>query len=263
MIKVNGVIRQLTSEEKLQNYSKYYYMDMKTQSQKLLDKIDEGPIDCEDALKIEDINDLLNSGYLPSETGYCIMPDGSGFVASITRMEHVTPEMVDWWFAWHGLHPLRYKIWNKECHFDIKTTKREQLLNPSLSRKEKLWGVEHNVIEDLGFGPERLHINFMSPGQLGFSINRFKEPYVSSVIGGNVNFGVMCHFIRKIQYGIEVRSRFWIGYQIINRKPVKILPEGVQSSKEVAKRLALCTINKYSKLAKLLPLIYYEERSRW
>jgi len=263
MVKVNKFTKNLTSEEILQSYSKYYYMDMKTQSRKLLNKINKGPINWEDALKIEDINNLLNPGYLPAEIGYCIMPDGTGFVANITRMEYVTPEMVDWWFAWHGLHPLRYKIWNRECHFDIETTKREQLLDPSLSLKEKLWGVEHNVTEDLGFGPEIVHIIFMSPGQLGFDINRFKEPYVSSVVGGNMNFGVMCHFIRKIEDGIEIRSRLWIGYQITNKKPVKILQGGVQVLNETAKRLALHTIKKYGNLAKLLPLIYYEERNKW
>jgi phloretin hydrolase len=252
-------MKEFIGEEK----SKTYYMDMPIQPQQLFDKINQGLIDWKDALKIEDRNDLLNPGYLPSEVGYCIMPDGSGFVANITKMLYVTPEMFDWWFAWHGLHSLRFKIWDKENHFDIETTKREQLLDPNLSSKQKLWGVTHTVTENLGFGPEKIHINFMSPGQLGFDINRFKEPYVSSVVGGNIDSAVMCHFIRKIEDGIELRSRLWVGYQIINKKSVKILQEEDQVPIEVAKHLALHIMKKYSNLAKLLPLIYYEQRNKW
>lgn len=258
-----AIAKEPTFDELSKSYFKYYYMNTKIQSQKLLDKINEGPIDPKDALKIDDINDLLNPEYLPVETGYCVMPNGTGFVSSIIQMRDVTPLMFDWWFAWHGLHPLRYKIWDKENHFNIETTKREQLLNPSLSLKEKLWGITHTVTENRGFGAEKAQIHFMSPGQLGFNINRFKEPYVSSVVGGNANFGVVCHFIRKMEDGIELRSRFWMGYQIINKKPVKVLQEGVEIPNEVAKRLALCNIKKFSNLSKLLPLIYYEERNRW
>ncbi|KZL89229.1 DAPG hydrolase family protein [Clostridium magnum] len=257
------ITKELKYEELSKAYSKYYYMDMQKQPQKLLDKINKGPIDPKYALRIEDRNDLLKPGYLPVETGYCIMSDGTGFVSSIIQMRHVTPIMFDWWFAWHGLHPLRYKIWDKENHFYIETTKTEQLLNGDLSLKEKLWGVTHTVIEDRGFGAEKAQIHFMSPGQLGFDINHFKEPYVSSVVGGNMNSTVMCHFIRKNEDGIEVRSRFWMGYQIINREAVKVLPEGTKISDEVAKRLALCNIKKFNNLAKLLPLIYYEERNKW
>lgn len=258
-----AITRELTFEEISKTYSKYYYMDIKVQSQKLIDKINEGPIDPKYALNIDNINDLLTPGYLPEEVGYCIMPNGTGFVSSIMHMRHVTPSMFDWWFAWYGLHPLRYKIWDTENHYNIETTKREQLLNPDLSLKEKLWGTTHTVTEDRGFGAEKIQINFMSPGQLGFHINRFKEPNVSSVIGGNTNLDVMCHFIRKSEDGIEVRSRFWIGYKIINRKPVKTLVEGASISNESAKRLALSNIKKFSRLAKLLPLIYYEERNKW
>ena len=53
------------------------------------------------ALKIEDRNKLFEPGYLPCEIGYCVMEDGSAYLANRTEMPGVTPEMFEWWFAWH------------------------------------------------------------------------------------------------------------------------------------------------------------------
>ena len=71
------------------------------------------------ALPIERINDLLKPGYLDVEIGWCIMPDGSGFIANHNLMPGVTVDMLKWWFAWHALEDLRYKIWYKPGHFGI------------------------------------------------------------------------------------------------------------------------------------------------
>ena len=41
--------------------------------------------------------------------------------------------MIDWWFAWHALEPLRYKIWNPPCHFEISLSERDRakVLDPA------------------------------------------------------------------------------------------------------------------------------------
>ena len=56
----------------------------------------ENPIDPKYALKIEDRNKLFEPGYLDKEVGYCQMPDGSTYVANLTKMPGVTVEMFDW-----------------------------------------------------------------------------------------------------------------------------------------------------------------------
>ena len=55
-----------------------------------------GPVDVSKALKIQDRNRLFEPGYLDTETGYCIMDDGTGFVANLLQMPGVTGEMFDW-----------------------------------------------------------------------------------------------------------------------------------------------------------------------
>ena len=80
--------------------------------------LEAGPIDPSLALKIEDRNKLFDEGYLPCEVGYCVMDDGSAYLANRTEMPGVTPEMFEWWFAWHGLEDMR-QIWDLKilfCH---------------------------------------------------------------------------------------------------------------------------------------------------
>ena len=43
------------------------------------------PLDPAKADAIQNANDLLIPGYTEGENGYCVMPDGSGYVALATR----------------------------------------------------------------------------------------------------------------------------------------------------------------------------------
>lgn len=253
-------IIELSDSEKILSYSKYYYMEMAKQPEALLEKIMKGPIKVYKAITIENKDELLKPGYLDAEVGYCVMDNGTAFVSNITIMPKVTKEMFDWWFAWHGLESLRYKIWDKDDHFAIETTKRQRLLDKNIPINERIWGVTHTVIEDTGFGPETININFMSPEDMGFDMVLLKQSNVLSIVSGNGDNAVMCHSIRAIEGGIELRSRFWLGYNIIDKKPVKILPDKVEVPLEAAKRLALHNVKEYTNLAKLLPSIYNEEK---
>lgn len=256
------IFKGLSEYEKSMSYSKYYYMEMEKEPQALIERILGGPIDKENALIIEEKDELLMPGYLDAEVGYCSLDNGTAFVSNITIMPGVTREMFDWWFAWHGLEPLRYKIWDREDHFGVETTKRDRLLDKSIPINERIWGVTHTVIENTGFGPETIHIRFMSPEDMGFNMQILKQSNVLSIVSGNGDNAVMCHSIRPIKGGIELRSRFWLGYNIVDKKPVKILPQGVQVPLEVAKGLALHNIKEYTNLAKILPDIYMEEKDK-
>jgi hypothetical protein len=109
--------------------------------QEIYDTLADGPIDSSEALHIADRNDLLNPGYLPCERGYCIMPDGTGFIAMLTEMPGVTMDMIEWWFVWHGVEDLRYAIWCPTDHLGIhvKPEDLERRLDTSLSMKERNW----------------------------------------------------------------------------------------------------------------------------
>lgn len=255
-------LKELSKEEKNLSYSKYYNNEMAIPPQELIDIINKGTMELKHAVKVKNRDDVLKVGNFEAEVGYCSMDDGTVYIANVTKMPGVTAEMIEWWFAWHGLDPLRYKIWNRDDHFDLQTTKRERLLDSSIPVKEKIWGVSHTVVEDTGFGAETIEINFENPSDI-FSKDKLEEYNVKSLICGNGTTALMCHIVHETEDGIELRSRFWIGYIVKDGKVVRVIPEDAKVPGEVGKRLALHCIKEYTNLASFLPNIYIEEKDIW
>jgi hypothetical protein len=261
----------LTAEEKARPYAKYFRdpVPADTEHLALLDE----PCDPAKALYPEQVNDLLNPGYLDVETGWCVLPNGAGFVADCCRYQGVTAEMIDWWFAWHPLEDLRYRIWSPPHHAGVMLSRanRKRILDPRIPIREKTWGVTHHVTEDVGGGMENIDISFLSPQDFGFDMQRWKEPNVSTFAGGYgwscpvdksddsiVGAATMCHFIRSIPGGIEHRVRFWIGYTIVNGKPELRLPPGVSIPAPAVKGLAYHSTMEFHNLVSFLPELYRE-----
>lgn len=263
-------IRELTEEERKLPQAKYYDLPLAPCNPDLMKELEKGPMDPKNALKIEDINDLLLPGYVEGETGYCQMPDGTGYVAINNQFPGCTLEMIKWWFAWHTLKPVNYTIWNSERHESIRVddTTRAKVLDPNIPLEEKYRDVVHYVAEDCNCGMEDIAISFKRPEDLGFDTSKFTEDNVGEIIlgtgvsqlraGGPKAAAVMCHFFRKTDAGYESRSRFWMGYTLIDGKITKVLPPNVQVPVEPIKGLAYHNVEEYSNLAVLLPKIYEE-----
>jgi phloretin hydrolase len=275
--------RELTAEEKEKSYSKYYYRAHAGASPELAPLLKgHKPMDPADALPIERMNDLLKSGYLPGETGYCTLPNGGAYVAVGHPMPGVTAEMVNWWFAWHGLEDLRYMLWSPEDHFAVSMTAedRAKVLDPDRPLVLKFQGVTHHVYEDIGGGADDLWISFMTPEDFGFDMSRWRAPNVATLVAANVLIKAngapedapmmpvaMCHFIRELPEaaagaggGVEFRTRFWMGWHIVDKKPHFALPTGAKVPEAVPAGLFEHCILEYSNLRVLLPEIYDEMR---
>jgi hypothetical protein len=262
----------LSEEDKKKSYAKYFDRPMEPIPAEKLAVLQAGSIDPALALQIEDRNKLFDPGYLENEVGYTVLPNGTGYLANLTVMPDVTTEMFDWWFAWHPLDDLRYVIWDPEDHFYARTDNRAHNLNANLSLKERGYGVKHAVLEDIGAGPDELIIEFESPGFYGFDESKIGTKYCSSIVCGNGHSpnpgpgsvaAFMTHFVRELEQGIELRSRFWIGYQIIDKKAVSVLPPGVSVPIEAPMGLFAHNITEFTNLSTLLPLVYAEERDNW
>ncbi len=195
------------------------------------------------------------------------MPDGTGFVAGLTQMPGVTADMIDWWFAWHGLEGLRYAIWDPDDHKDAHVARAdlERRLNHKLSWQERNWGTTDVVTEDVGTGMLVLDISFMSPEDFGYDMKRFAAGGRTAV---NANLGLhepssrlVCftHQAREIAGGIELRSRFWVGWNIIDKKPTRVGQDvPVHEIERLAKALASHCPKEYFNLAAILPQVYAE-----
>ena len=248
----------ITEEEKNGPLYKYFIRDM----------VDADPsvyAQCEEPLAPEllhspfEMNRLFDPGYLPSEIGYGVLPDGGAVLENLVDMPGVTPEMFDFWFAWHPLDPMRYKIWNRDQHYYCMTMNPEIANNKSLSYRERLWNTTHDIWEDCNMGKQHIHISFRNPVDIGFDPEKFASFGGTIVCSGNEMGGMMVHFLRPTERGSELRTRFWMGYGIIDGKPKKLIPDGAPPFPLFpVKALLLHNIKEFNNLAAILPEVYAE-----
>jgi phloretin hydrolase len=257
--------RELTEAEKLKPYSKYFYKELAEIPTADLEKINEGPVNPEMVTSIQDRNDLMKPGYLDVETGYTVMPDGSGFSATLVKMPGVTPEMLDWWFNWHPLEGLRYALWCPVAHTDISVKNPAQHLDSSgVAQRERNYGSTHYPVEGFDIDEaQALGIEFFSPRDFGLNMEMFKEPVISRAYCANVTLILMnlpvnsfFHAIRKVEGGIEYRSRYWTGQRMKTEGPIRVeLPIPMM---DLVRNLCLHSLIEYNNLASFLPQLYTE-----
>jgi hypothetical protein len=207
------------------------------------------------------------------EIGWCNLANGAGFIANRMLYPAVTAEMVDWWFVWHTVEDLRYRIWYPPQHAGIMLSpeSRRHMLDQSIPFAQRNWGITHHVTEDCNCGMENIDISFLSPQDFGFDMSRWKEPYVATFAGGSgwavsVNKtdasitapALMCHIFRKHPQGLEHRTRFWMGYRMSNGKPELTLPPGVAVPQAAIQGLARHNVCEFTRWGRFLPRIYAE-----
>lgn len=251
----------LSEEERNSPLYKYFEIDIEPTPKEKIEEIMAGKFNKEDALMPTEMNKLFDEGYLPGEFGWYRLEDKGIMVANFTPMPGVTPEMFDWWFAWHGLDSIRYKIWDKDDHYYCKTRNPEVALNSNLSMRERYWNTTHDVKEALLDGQEPMDIclNFVPPETVGFNKEKLKS--FNGTIVCTPGPVIMVHFIRPTKDGCELRTRFWLGYSAVNNVPVRItefIPDDM-----MAKALLIHNVKEFTHLAKILPRVYEEFKDKF
>jgi hypothetical protein len=201
--------------------------------------LEKGESNARDALSRADANRLLEPGYLPLETGYTNLPDGTAHAAVLTHFPETTGEMIDWWFAWHGVETERYKLWHPQAHL-FSQMRYERTGAPGLTHRQKYIGNTSYVDEYIGPMIHRLAITFHDPQDFGLAKDSFENAGVSTAICARVGFsdrpvdaGYLIHLIRETASGCEMRSRFWLG-----EAHLRALPEGNPIDRLFEMRLA-------------------------
>jgi hypothetical protein len=106
-------------------------------------------------------------------------------------------------------------------------------------------------------------------------MSRFHSPNAETVAAANVLAKAVgapadepslplafVHLVRKTSEGIEVRNRFWIGYQIVGKKPILALPEGARFPEEAACGLFQHDVQEFANLAAILPQLFAENEGK-
>lgn len=148
----------------------------------------------EEALSIHDRNKLLEAGSTyPARTGFYPLKEGGLLVAGNVPMPDCTSEMLYWWWAWHGLEPLRYAIWDPEDHFDVTLNPegRRRALDPNIPLEEKTWGATRTVQESIGGPPDEIVIMFQNPKELGYDMSMAGTAGCEFIVAVNALMGAM------------------------------------------------------------------------
>ena len=271
--------RELTPEELAKPYAKYYFREPAKVDPELLYLIDH-PMDPRYATYPQDIPRLFLEEIDDRDRGWCIMPEGNGYVADRIFMPGVTPEMITWWFAWHPLESLRYMIWYPERHFyaGVSEEHRKKLLDPAVPINEKVCDVDHFIREDsrdrddLTEIPPQFTISFHRPEEMGLSLDMLGYPEKGTMVcaGPRLNpdgslparVRIMLHFAKAVPGGVNFYSRFWMsGYTMMDGGPKWVgLFEGAPKDNPVG--LWKHSIQEYSNLAGFLPELYKEMKGK-
>ena len=231
MQKLTYDIPELTPEEKALPVSKYYTDYPLHYPNPLYSQLlDLGAMDPKDALTLDHWMDLLQpEGYHKVEYGYCMMPDGSGYIANYSVLSgSITPEMRMWYVRWLNIHSknlpedvgnIRYKLWNQMDHIDhglvdgdmkkgIYTL--ETLDMGRTGKDTAICSIRHNFdVRDYGFPEER----YRQLQDAGVAITSCWESF--DCPGSHLVLSVT----RPCPLGgTETCSREWIGYKAENGK---------------------------------------------
>lgn len=232
----------------------------------VLAAVDAGPMPARDADSLRDLDRLLDPAPLARETGWCILPDGVGYVAVRTTMPAVSGEMVDWWFDWHAREALRYRVWHPGAH------RSNRLEEPARPGAKPHWGAVHHPVEDIGQGDARLRIAFLPPSRIGFSTDALELPAVATIACGiagedsrPLDSTVMCHVFLREGESVVLRSRFWLGAHVRLRIPLGGLLTPLLNTRRVRRAampagvpraLATHCAEEYANLAAILPSLH-------
>lgn len=155
---------------------------------------------------------LTAPGYAPIETGYGRTSRGEIWVACLTHMPRVAPEMWDWWFGWHSKESARYKLWHPDAHA-YSALRRDRTETPGLTDRERYRGNVSYVDEVIGGKLDQLAIGFVPPARFGIDESKIDGTIISGTVGSAylpVNVGLVSHAVRRTPDGAEMRSRFYL-----------------------------------------------------
>ncbi len=255
------------------SYFKYYLKNMTPVAPEKMEKVFRGPINPGKALPFTQRNRMFEPEFIQEEIGYCVMFDGTGYVSDLTFMPGVTAKMVDWWFAWRSLDQLRYVISNPESNIQAMTMQTDKMKDEDLSYQERYWDSTQIVVRHGEMGPTTDYMNFKCPSDVGFDMEKIGSDACSTLIcARGYSKGVppfaqpdyfVSHLVREVESGVEVRSRYWMGWSVRYGRDYKELQDDLRMPPMMPMGVMLQNMTEWAHLAAILPELYSEEKDNF
>lgn len=203
------------SEMSNKPYAKFWSPRMAPLPEHAREALLRGPVAAPLLLRLSDAPRLLDPGDLEVENGTGRLDDGALHVAIRTDMPGVSPEMIDWWFGWHGSEAQRYKLWHPRAHVHAAWA---SPVPPGTRGRARYVGRVSYVDEYIGDRMSHVAIAFLPPRELGFDEQSLSDPRESTAVCARIRLtdypvdaGYLIHHVRRVPGGSEMRSRFWLG----------------------------------------------------
>ncbi|SVD08122.1 uncharacterized protein METZ01_LOCUS360976 [marine metagenome] len=152
------------------------------------------------------LQDFNYPNLLKFKPGVQRLRDGTIEVSSLVNMPDVTSNMFKWWFSDYLQTSEHYKMWHPEDHIWMDWDHKEP---------GKIIGSHHLVHEYIGGELNKLRIQFAWPQEiLGYDPNDENTVVLCARVGeldSSLNIAEMCHVAQNTSWGVELRSRFWLG----------------------------------------------------
>lgn len=223
---------ELTEGEKVLPVSKYYTdYPLHKPNPLYTQLLEQGAMNPEDAIAVEDwLSLLILEGYHKVEYGYCMMPEGYGYIANYSVLPgNITPEMRMWYVKWLNIHSvhlpencgnIRYKLWNQVDHIDHGLVDGDfkkgiyTLESLDMGGGEKpIRSIRHNFdVRDYGVSEEL----YAKLKDAGVSITSCWESFECPGSHLVLSMTRPCPL-----GGVETLSREWIGYRAENGKIIR------------------------------------------
>lgn len=208
-------------------------------------------------MELNQANRLLEPGHLALETGIERLADGQLMVAILTPMQNVTVAMLrHWYLTLTGT--ARYKLWHPKDHVSFETVG-----TPGVAEDGR-WVHNLHIQEYIGGALHKLRIQGRDSGDIldksrladaGIAICRYSR--FGPLDREGVWDGHILHLTRETGYGVEIRTRIWLGDIEPDPQPAEILQELYPDSFGLA-FLKHCS-EEMSYLARILPDLYRRE----
>lgn len=204
----------LWRDERAESYTAFFNWEVPDLPDRVRAAIAAGAQPPQNGVNLDNIDLLLQPGYLPLETGMARCANGELSVAILTRWPGTTPAMIDWWMGWHIFRTDRYKLWHPQAH--VFAQARYDLSGvDGLTDRERYVGNTSWVDEYVGPLLSHLAITFHDPADIGLDHQRLADAGCGTALCAEVAssdsgqpMARLIHAVRDTSYGCEMRSRF-------------------------------------------------------